>query len=160
MLLSISCSPLGSLRSLFANAHVPANAGMMFNGCAVVCCGSFGSSGMHKEPGSVAASTVPSWEPGHRSPGVHQRHPPRVHSLATDEQRMNRRGTGENRRHRAQYSAKIWHTRPQEARHGLFIVAAIILPTRDAKNARGAQNRPFPCYWHGCGTDTGKLRDE
>lgn len=27
---------LGSRCSLFANAHVPANAGMMFNGCAVV----------------------------------------------------------------------------------------------------------------------------
>ena len=87
MLLSISCSPLGSLRSLFANAHIPANAGVVFNGCAVVCCGSFGSSGRHQEPGRVAASTVPSWEPGHRSPGDHQRQPSRGHP--TDEQARN-----------------------------------------------------------------------
>ena len=85
----LPCRPLGSLRSLFANAHAPANAGVVFNGCAVVCCGSFGSSGKHQEAGSVAASTVPSWEPGHRSPGDHQRQPPRVHSLATDEQARN-----------------------------------------------------------------------
>ena len=63
-------APLGSLRSLIANAHAPANAGVVFNGCAVVCCGCFGSSGKHQEPGSVAASTVPSWEPGHHPQAI------------------------------------------------------------------------------------------
>ena len=52
-----------------------------------MCCGSFGSSGKHQEAGSVAASTVPSWEPGHRSPGDHQRQPSRGHP--TDEQARN-----------------------------------------------------------------------
>ena len=35
----------------------PANAGVVFNGCAVVFGGSFGSGGRHQEPGRVAAST-------------------------------------------------------------------------------------------------------
>ena len=63
-------------------------------------------------------------------------------------------GTGSRDAARLVYSAKYWHRRPQEARHGLFIVAAIILPTRDAKSARGAKNAPF----HANGTDVARMQ--
>ena len=52
--------PLGSLRSLFAPLIRPANAGMVFNGCAVVFGESFGSAGLLKEPGSRDAVPPPS----------------------------------------------------------------------------------------------------
>lgn len=112
-LLLISLLALGSLRSLFANAHVPANAGVVFNGYAVGDCGGTRGGCATQEPGSRDAAQLLD-------------------------------------------SAKYWHTRPQGARYGLFIVAATILPTRDAKSARGAQNRPFQCQWHGRGTDAGQ----
>jgi hypothetical protein len=37
--------------ALLANAHVPANAGKMFNGCAVVFGGGAGGGGATQEPG-------------------------------------------------------------------------------------------------------------
>ena len=143
------CCPLGSLRSLFANAHVPANAGVVFNGCAVVCCGSFGSSGKHQEAGSVAASTVPSWEPGHRSPGDHQRQPPRVHSLATDEQARNADTMPEI----VPNIGTQGHRRPAT---GFLLSRLTSYPPATQRTREGPKIAPF----RATGTDVARIRDE